>query len=245
MILKIKRKRVPLIFKIFIIVFLIGIPIFAVGVFYMNIWFDIKNNTVTIFAEITDIENPDPLSDGKLPTVYVNYEYGDKSFADVKVDGVVKLKMNIGDTIELLCPKDDPEKVFEPSAINVLGGILLGVGIALMLIGGLPVITEIILGIRNRKLKKNGVKIEASVDEITRMQIKFLPQSLSPYNVYCRYGDDEGKVFRFKSFWTWYNPNLALVIGSTVPVYVKPKNALKYFVDVRSVMRGKFYDLAC
>lgn len=219
----------------------VGIVLSAAGIFLSMAGQRFRERAEEVRAAITDISTYRD-SDGDLRhDVLVEYTVGDRLYKGVELN-YYSSSMREGQEITVLCDPDDPMHIQSEKGQIFLCVLLTGMGILFAAIGLIPIVAIRQRIVRQRKLRENGRRLYAAVEEIVQ-NTSFSVNGRHPYLIYCIYRDDYAdKVYRFKSRNIWTDPTLALRPGDMIPIYVDERDYQCYYVDAESVLEGRIAD---
>ena len=189
-----------------------------------------ESERVYLPAEIVRIDSYRDHDGDRRHDVYVSYEVDGKKYE--REIGFYSSDFYEGKVIEVYYVKGHPEKV------SVKGGdlftqiLLFGMGAVFAAFGFLTTKASSMGG---KKLMENGTLVQAEY-----VQTKTGPTVNNQYTYYvlCRWHDYEsGKEYSFKSGVLWQDPSYVLAQQGirSIPVYIKPGNPKKYYVDLSGI----------
>lgn len=190
-----------------------------------------KKNADTVSAIIDRIETRRDSDGDYHHSVYVSYEYQGEYFKGVHLN-YYSAGMYEGERIELLCDRNNPNKVRSKGGEIFLMAIFGGMGLIFFLVGGIPLVGLIKKEKMRKQLMQTGKPLYAKVESIG-YNTTFTVNGRHPFVIYCLYEDPYGDVtYRFKSQNLWTDPSLQFPIGSEIKVFVDGNDYSRYCVCV-------------
>lgn len=213
---------------IFLIFGLTGVGLLIVGFILLDSSLKFRRIAVEVSGTISEIQTHSR-SDGDVGhTVWVSYEYGGQTYEHVPLN-YYSSGMFVGKEISLLVDPAHSTRMTSAAGDALGYGVFLGMGTVFSLVGFIPTICLLTSSARDRKLLRDGRRLQAAVE-----QVDFNPSvtynGRHPYVVYCTYWDSYRDVtYRFKSKNLMREPGYAP--GDPIDVYVNPCDYSKYLVD--------------
>ena len=233
-----KQKVVYIIFSIFLV---IGIGLLAGGAFATWKYSAFMSHAEEVTGEVAGVERYYTSDREVSYHVYVNYTYDGVDYKEVPLNSYSS-GMYEGKKIKLYCDVDNPGHIMTSSTGIIVGSILGGMGILFTVVGGIPLIKMKVNSAQKKKVLENGQVIYATVENIV-LNTNYSINGQNPYLIYCFYQDSyQNILYRFKSENLWMNPAELFPIGSSIKVYVNPKDYSKYYVDTQEVSGKKIVD---
>lgn len=235
------QKKINNLFYLFPGIYLIiGLGLFVGGLAWLISCFHFRESAIEVPAVITEITKQRD-SDGEYHyKVYISYEYSGEFFEDIPINSYSS-SMYEGQEITLYCDPEHPGKAKVSSMFYFGPVLLIGLGTAFSVIGGVILIIYIKKTTRRKKIKTEGRILYATVEQIVYNE-SYSVNGSHPYVIYCTYGDNyKDVIYRFKSENLWYDPSDLFPVGSSIEVRVDEKDYSKYYVNVES-MEKKFID---
>ncbi|MCB1178536.1 MAG: hypothetical protein KDK36_13200 [Leptospiraceae bacterium] len=114
--------------------------------------------------------------------------------------------------------------------VHLLVSVITGFcGLLILSLGGFLLFRNPILERRKTELIKSGKLITTNVISV-ELDFKLRVNYRHPYRIISTWTDSfSNKSFTFKSSEIWFNPER--LVGSTINVYIDPKNPNKYYMD--------------
>ena len=221
---------VNLFFGIFLAV---GIGLLAGSFAMFKSTSDFKKIAEEVPAKIIRIEDYYDSDDELHHRVYVTYSYNGTVYDDVPIN-FYSSSMFEGKEITLLCDPEHPKRLREASVVDFAGLILLIMGLAFSLVGGIPIALSIKKSVQAKQLLKSGYVLQAVVDRV-EFNTSYSVNGRHPYVIYCNYRDEYKDVtYLFKSDNLWTDPLPIFPPGSDIEVLVDPKDYSKYHVKAEA-----------
>lgn len=202
---------------------------------------DFKKIAEEVPAKIIRIEDYYDSDDELHHRVYVTYSYNGTVYDDVPIN-FYSSNMFEGKEITLLCDPEHPKRLREASVVDLAGLMLLIMGLAFSLVGGIPIFFSIMKSIQEKQLLKSGYVLHAVVDRV-EFNTNYSVNGRHPYVIYCNYRDEYKDItYLFKSDNLWTDPLPIFPPGSDIEVLVDPKDYSKYHVKAEAAMEQKIID---
>lgn len=229
---------VNLFFGIFLAV---GIGLLAGSFAMFKSTSDFKKIADEVSARIIRIEEYYDSDNDLRQRVYVTYSYNGTVYDDVPIN-FYSSSMFEGKEITLLCDPEHPKRLREASVVDFAGLILLIMGLAFSLVGGIPIALSIKKSVQAKQLLKSGYVLQAVVDRV-EFNTNYSVNGRHPYVIYCNYRDEYKDVtYLFKSDNLWTDPLPIFPPGSDIEVLVDPKDYSKYHVKAEAAIEQKIID---
>lgn len=229
---------VNLFFGIFLAV---GIGLLAGSFAMFKSTSDFKKIADEVSARIIRIEEYYDSDNDLRQRVYVTYSYNGTVYDDVPIN-FYSSSMFEGKEITLLCDPEHPKRLREASVVDFAGLILLIMGLAFSLVGGIPIALSIKKSVQAKQLLKSGYVLHAVVDRV-EFNTSYSVNGRHPYVIYCNYRDEYKDVtYLFKSDNLWTDPLPIFPPGSDIEVLVDPKDYSKYHVKAEAAIEQKIID---
>lgn len=219
---------------------LAGVLTLILGVVVLYKGKSVAANAVEVEATITDIQTYRGTDGEKDHSVVIEYEFEGQNYS-VEINAY-NSSMYEGKTLPILINPKAPRKVYMEEDFMVLSMIPILIGTIFSLIGGIALIVMHCGKKKQERLRQNGKRIQATVEEIT-FNYNVHVNGRCPYIIICLYKDEStGISYRFKSPNIWTNPNLVFQPGSYIDVWVDPNDYSKHFVDAQEQLEKKVVD---
>ena len=229
---------VNLFFGIFLAV---GIGLLAGSFAMFKSTSDFKKIADEVSARIIRIEEYYDSDNDLRQRVYVTYSYNGTVYDDVPIN-FYSSSMFEGKEITLLCDPEHPKRLREASVVDFAGLILLIMGLAFSLVGGIPIFFSIKKSVQAKQLLKSGYVLHAVVDRV-EFNTSYSVNGRHPYVIYCKYKDEYKDVtYLFKSDNLWTDPLSIFPPGSDIEILVNPKDYSKYHVKAEAAIEQKIID---
>lgn len=220
-----------LIFAFILFVTAVSEIVFAMSFYNKNV--SDKDKYTTVEATITDITIT-KLSDSYDYDVYVTYTYEGVTYEN-KTLNYYNSNMFIGKTENILCNKEYPDIIRSTESNNFLllftaifAGGMIFMAVIITIVTLKPIKKEKYIG---KALLKNGVKLDAVVETVAEVYDEETDRTV--YNIICTYTDAvTGITYRFRSDAVLKDPRTYTYEGTSVEVYVNPKDYSQYYVFV-------------
>lgn len=216
---------------------LIGLVLLLIGIIVLVASIRFKQNAVEVPGVIAQIEVYRGTDDESEHQVYVTYEYGGRLYENVPIS-TYSGNMYEGKKITLYCDADNPGNCREGSMFFFVPILLMSMGACFAFVGVIFLLAFSGIGrAKKRKLMTTGQRLYAVVEQIT-VNESYTVNGRHPFLIYCTWNDSYRDVtYRFKSVNLWTDPEAVFPVGSTISVWVDPKDYSKYYVDAEEVER--------
>ena len=223
----IRRKRINLIFT------LIGLALIAYTIYQGVTDYIQEQNAVEVNARIESVE-----AETIGYSAHVTYKVEGTTYDQYHVDLGINNNLTVGDYTKIKYNLKNPSKLINNDHLIIL--VTTGtIGIILLLIF-LPGRIKIIKRDSNiAKLKKTGLKLSASIQDIIVNQKGKRNSGYFPYRLRANYvNPQDNKTYLFESEDTYINPNdiIAKYQTKVVTVYLDQTNTKNYYVDILSLI---------
>lgn len=209
------------------------------GFIFMGYSLRFQSTAVEVQGTITSITAHRDSDGDSSHTVLVSYSYEGRDFDNARL-GFYSSNMYEGKKITLLIDPDNPGRVTSRTGDTFGYIMLLGMGLIFSLIGFIPLVCILIKSQREKKLLKEGKRLQATVERIDFDQAVTY-NGRHPYLIFCTYWDAYQDVtYRFKSKDLTQEPGYAP--GDPISVYVNPQDYSKYVVYVEKTTNPKVID---
>lgn len=186
-------------------------------------------NAEPVTAVITDIQHYREHDGKEGHDVYVTYQYDGVEYEDISL-GFYSSSMRKGQSLEVLCDSNNPEKIRSQSGLTFVQIVLYSLGGVFILIGLIPGLVTIGKNKKKNALLQNGIALTATVEQIGLNQT-VSANGAHPYVIYCEYRDPiQNVIYRFKSDNVWDDPNPYYPVGSEITVMADPNDYSKHYV---------------
>ena len=209
---------------------LFGIIFIIIGIFLcvdvLN--YENKEETIGVIEQIS-FHNE---NDGNTTyDIYVSYTIDQKDYQSVMHN--YSSDFYEGKKITIYYDKDNPEMIGIKS-LDLLVLIFPGLGLIFFSIGGIGLYRKFHRKKTTKKLKEQGIKIEAIYLK-TIINTSYSINECHPYKIICEWIDPvDQKKYIYKSVNLWTDPEDIIRQKNikTFPVYIDRKNKKKYVVDI-------------
>jgi len=192
-----------------------------------------EQKAVEVDAKIESVETS-PLG----YSAHVTYKVEGKNYDQYNVDLGIRNKLTIGDYTKIKYNINNPEKLIYNDHLILLS--ITGTIGFILLIAFLPKRIKIIKTDTNiRKLKTNGLVIQANIQDIIVNQKGKRNKGYFPYRLRANYiNPADNQTYLFESTDSYINPNdiISKYQTKTVTVYLDKTNIKNYYVDILSLI---------
>lgn len=215
---------------------IVGIIIFIIGNQCRKDDILFRKNAIKTNAVIEKINRYPTSDDDYRYDVIVSFEVNNKKYSGSLNSW--NSSMYEGKEVTIYYDKNDPNK-FKSDLSNLLLFVAFGMGIVFFLVGFILLLVEIINKIKYNYLLKNGIRIEAKIEDIYINEHIYIAGK-HPYILVCTSVDKKNnKIYSFKSENIWFDiKSLVQSFNITfVPVIVLKDNYKKYVVDLEELKK--------
>ena len=209
---------------------LFGIIFIIIGIFLCVDVLNYENKEETI-GVIEQISFHNENDGNTIYDVYVSYTIDQKEYQSIMHNYFSDFYE--GKKITIYYDKDNP-KMIGVKSLNLLVLIFPGFGLIFFMIGGIGLYRKFYKKKIAKKLKVQGIKIEAIYLK-TIINTSYSINECHPYQILCEWTDPiDQKKYIYKSVNLWENPEDIIQQKNikTIPVYLDRKNKRKYVVDI-------------
>lgn len=234
----------------------IGVSDIVQGVQYMHESNASAGEYETISAEITDIV-AQKVGTQYTHDVYVTYTYDGKTYENIRLN-VYSSSMYIGQTIDIQCNREHPERIKGKLSIGEPGIWITGLGVAFVFAGLAAGIAFLKVGRKARnsagqkrartpgavEWKQNGFRLTGKVERVVAESGNYGNRK-KLYAIICTYLESSSNtLYRFNSDFLLEDPSDAVYPGMPIDIYVNPANYSQYYVDIQMIPTAKIVDFS-
>lgn len=226
-----KKNRNIIEWIIFLAFAVIGLVFLIVGVLFYQDISKKEKKWIQTEATIVDIQSAVHLDGDRSYNVVVEFQVESKTYRSDLSEW--NSTMKIGKKVSIYYNPNNPYEIIG-NGFSFTYVIFMMLGSIFEIIGLIPLVHLYGKNLFKRKLKKNGRKIEATIDDVT-LKMNYSVNGRHPYILKCSFVDPtDGKIYFFKSGHIWYNVEELInqYEIETIPVYIEPNHPQKYIVDI-------------
>lgn len=227
---------------IFFLIFgLTGLGMLIGGFIVMHNSLRFQSTAAEVTGVISDIRTHRDSDGDTRYTVLVSYSYNGQSFEDVPLN-YYSSGMYEGKEITLSVDPEAPGHMVSKFGSTFSYLMLLSMGLIFGAVGFIPLICMLVRHISGKRLEANGQVLRATVERID-FNYAVTYNGQHPYIIYCTYYDAYKDVtYRFKSRNLTADPSFNYAPGTSIDVYVDPRDYSKYQVKAEQNPNPKLID---
>lgn len=221
-------RLIPTVFTIVGVVLLIG------SIFLWKSAFEFTNNGIKTTGTIVELDVDNSDGGGAFHPIIVFHTLEDNSAVIFRSSyGSSDFKGDIGNSIDIIYPKDNPKSAVINSTFGLYGsGIFIsGFGALFLLAGIIPLIIMKISKNKGTRLMREGSPITAKISEVI-INDSINVNGNNPFQIIAdKHDKATNSITRYKSKNIFFDPSPYLT-EENVTVYIDKNNPKKYYMDV-------------